>query len=58
VEVAERDYRDLVAYAEYPNYMWKVPASQDLARGEKHKIIEQDWQQYKNWLQTAHGPGT
>lgn len=51
LEVAKRDYRDVLAGAEYPNYLRRVPASEDLADQEKQKAINQDWRQYQNWFE-------
>jgi len=50
IEAAKRDYRDVLAYAEYPEYMQKVSPSSRLADEEKERIIRSDWNQYQNWL--------
>ena len=50
IDVARSDYRDVLAYAEYPGYMQKVPPSARLAEVEKERIILADWMQYQSWL--------
>lgn len=48
LEVAKNDWRDVLAWAEYPEEMqnptWKMDA------GEVKKIRERDRQQYLDWL--------
>ena len=47
VEAARQDYRDVLAWAEYPRYF---------ARGgfrdedEQRQVIDDDWAEYKAWL--------
>ena len=50
IDVAKRDYRDVLAYAEYPEYMKKVSPSSNLTELERKKIILADWMQYQSWL--------
>ena len=50
IDVAKRDYRDVLAYAEYPEYMKKVSPSADLTEVERKMIIRADWAQYQSWL--------
>ena len=50
IDVARSDYRDVLAYAEYPEYMQKVSPSAELAEVEREKIIRADWTQYQSWL--------
>ena len=45
---AKGDYRDVIAWAEYPSYSknwdsFKLPADQ------REKIYSDDWQQYLDW---------
>ena len=49
-EIACVDYRDVLAAAEYPNYMRESP--QTLARDSSlvRDIIDRDWKQYQQWL--------
>ena len=51
---AQRDYRDVMAAAEYPAYM-TVPVLRisSLSRKEKLRIIQSDWDQYERWLRDA-----
>jgi hypothetical protein len=50
IDVAKIDYRDVLAYAEYPEYMQKVSPSGGLAEVERERIIRADWTQYQSWL--------
>jgi hypothetical protein len=44
-----RDYRDLIAGAEYPGYSanWDIGG---LPGPERQRIIDEDWAQYQEWL--------
>jgi hypothetical protein len=48
---AERDYRDVLAAAEYPRYMsagmFRV---RKLSRKEQQRIVDSDWDQDQRWL--------
>ena len=46
----DSDYRDVLAFAEYPDYMQKVSPSAALAEVERERIIRADWMQYQSWL--------
>lgn len=50
IETAKRDYRDVLAYAEYPAYMKKTFRVSQLPADEQRKIIDEDWRQYETWL--------
>ena len=50
IDVAKSDYRDVLAYAEYPEYMQKVSPSGGLVEEEGERIIRADWTQYQSWL--------
>jgi len=50
VEVACRDYRDVLAPAEYPEYCAKSIKGR-FGRGQRASAIASDWQQYSQWLQ-------
>jgi hypothetical protein len=47
IEGAKRDYRDVLAPAEYPGYCKRVrrPPPE-----EEQRIIDADWRQYQDWL--------
>ncbi len=47
---ANRDYRDALAAAEYPNYM-RLDFRKSHSQIERKRAIEADWQQYQDWLQ-------
>ena len=49
VAAASRDYRDVVAWAEYPKFM-DVGWSDDLPAQKRDAIIASDWEQYDVWL--------
>jgi hypothetical protein len=51
IEVAKRDYRDILSAAEYPSFR-KVERAriQELPAEEQSRIIQSDWQQYEDWL--------
>ena len=48
VKEAQMDYRDVLAPAEYPHYMRRVPGPSQPR--DVDEIIEADWQQYQTWL--------
>ena len=51
VEMAKRDYRDVVAYAEYPEEMRLGPvAIRRRSRREARAVRERDKAQYRRWL--------
>ncbi|KPJ77660.1 MAG: hypothetical protein AMJ54_07220 [Deltaproteobacteria bacterium SG8_13] len=50
IDVAKKDYHDVLASAEYPGYMQKIPPSADLAEAERERIIRADWTQDQTWL--------
>jgi len=50
IETAKRDYRDVLAYAEYPSYISRVPGPGTRPPDEVKRIIDADWKQYQDWL--------
>jgi hypothetical protein len=50
VESAKRDYRDVLAWAEYPNYHKIGFRVRELPNRERRRIIDSDWKQYDGWL--------
>jgi len=50
IESAKRDYRDVLANAEYPGYFKGVPSSGALPQEDEQRIIDTDWKQYQDWL--------
>ncbi|MBZ5530653.1 MAG: hypothetical protein LAO20_04410 [Acidobacteriia bacterium] len=50
IESATRDYRDILAYAEYPEYFKKGFRVAELPAEEQRRIIDSDWRQYDGWL--------
>lgn len=51
IEIANFDYRDILAEAEYPNYSEQVGFDEDaFTKEEINTIIKEDWNQYQNWL--------
>ena len=55
IEVAKRDYRDVLAAAEYPDYLRLDPRGPTLPADERERIIEADWRQYIEWLMARPG---
>jgi hypothetical protein len=51
LESAKRDYRDILAYAEYPEYLKKGLRIRELPADEELRIIDNDWRQYEAWLE-------
>jgi hypothetical protein len=50
VAMADRDFRDVLSYAEYPRYFRDIdPTEKDEAK--RKAAIEADWQDYSAWLQ-------
>ena len=50
IRTANADYRDVLAYAEYPNYFRRVSGPGSLPELETKKIIDADWKQYQDWF--------
>jgi hypothetical protein len=49
INTAKSDYRDVLAYAEYPGYMSNTFASK-LDEAERQRIVDEDWKQYQDWF--------
>lgn len=50
IETAKRDYRDVLAQAEYPGYSGRSPGARALSPEERRAIVDADWRQYRDWL--------
>ena len=50
LEMAKRDYRDVLAFAEYPGYFTKVPPNAKPSDPAHAEVIDADWKQYQQWL--------
>ena len=50
IATAKRDYRDIIAPAEYPSYTKNILGLKEKDSNLKQKIIQKDWEQYTNWL--------
>jgi|SRR5215472_89856 len=50
IEAAKRDYRDILAIAEYPEYHRTGFRVRELTDDDQARIIDGDWQQYEGWL--------
>ena len=48
-ELAATDYRDVLAFAEYPAYFDKWLGPDDEA--ERRELVDADWRQYKDWFE-------
>lgn len=51
LELARRDWRDVIVGAEYPVYMERVSRGGDRDKDRLREIIQADWKQYSAWLQ-------
>ena len=56
-KIAIEDYRDVIALAEYPRYFREV-VNANVAEPVQYAIIDDDWNQYREWLEKKSGPGT
>jgi hypothetical protein len=50
MDAAKRDYRDVLASAEYPAWMGATPTLSVSKGDERERIIRSDWEQYKKWF--------
>jgi hypothetical protein len=50
LKTAKEDFRDVLAYAEYPAYFQDVSPS-DADPAKRRRAIDADWQQYRDWLE-------
>jgi len=50
LEIAKRDFRDVLSEAEYPLYTKKWFRIDTLPADEQQRIIDADWTQYEDWL--------
>jgi hypothetical protein len=50
LEMANSDFRDVLASAEYPNYSELVNPAAPPEPAKMEQIIAQDWSQYEEWL--------
>lgn len=48
MDIAQRDFRDVLAWAEYPEYFREVHDTH--GHPDIDGIIERDWRQYDDWL--------
>jgi hypothetical protein len=46
--VAASDYRDVLAFAEYPSYFGTSPSADD---DGLQQLVDDDWRQYKEWFE-------
>lgn len=53
IDVAKRDYRDVLLAAEYPACGKAGFQVQKLPANERSRIYESDWQQYQEWLKRS-----
>lgn len=50
IDTAKQDYRDVIAWAEYPKYMRDVSPSAEISAGDRKEVTDADWKQYVEWL--------
>jgi hypothetical protein len=48
---AQKDYRDILVAAEYPEYWKATCAGEKLTKKERQQLADADWEQYEGWLQ-------
>jgi hypothetical protein len=48
IDAARSDYRDVLAWAEYPAYMDCVLGPKD--ESEAKALVDADWEQYQDWF--------
>jgi len=51
VEAAKRDYRDVLAEAEYPENLTAVLRPGPVGVEEQRSMDDRDWEQYRIWLE-------
>jgi hypothetical protein len=56
IAIANRDFRDVLVAAEYPE-RWKVTSTfydlpTKVSKKERQRIVDADWQQYQSWLRS------
>lgn len=49
VEQANKDFRDIISIAEFPNYSENA-FTNNLSNEKEKQLIEKDWKQFKAWL--------
>ena len=52
VQEANRDFRDLIAAAEYPNYCQAGHRVQEMSKPELEALYAADFEQYMAWLRS------
>ena len=50
LEMARRDYRDVLAFAGYPGYFSKILPNAKSSDPAHAEVIDADWKQYQHWL--------
>ncbi|HEX3625011.1 MAG TPA: hypothetical protein VH280_06225 [Verrucomicrobiae bacterium] len=50
VETAKWDFRDVLSWAEYPEYSKAMFHIRQQSETERQRIIDADWSQYQDWL--------
>ena len=50
IESAKGDYRDVLAWAEYPLYFQSSFTGDEESAAEEQRVIDADWKQYREWL--------
>jgi hypothetical protein len=55
IKTAQSDFRDVLAWAEYPGYFGRAVAvlSGETAPADQQRIIGEDWKQYQDWLRRS-----
>ncbi len=56
IEAAKRDYRDVLAWAEYPEQIRSGKTRFNTPLSEYEALLERDRTQYEAWLDEQHSP--
>jgi hypothetical protein len=51
LDIAKRDYRDVLACAENPHYFKSTTPPATISAADNLRLIKEDWRQYTEWLQ-------
>lgn len=51
IDVAKRDFRDVLAAAEYPAAVREWPAANDGGPNDRQETFDADWNQYRRWFE-------
>jgi hypothetical protein len=50
LEAARKDWRDVIAWAEYPSYTDATSGANPADAARRKELIQRDWEEYHAWL--------